>query len=248
MFQSQYRVTNNWSVNGHYTVQLENKGTYEGEATNQPGGTSLIGNYPEAFSAAKTFPESDLQSFQRNRFRLWSVYNFGMGVFGDASVSGLWRVEGARAYTLAARSQTLSSVQLKKISDAGYPDSGPSTQTVYYGDRGSERFKGYGLFDMSFNYNIPVWASLRPWIKFDVYDLFDNQKLVAWNTTISQNKATLDSLGLGSTYTKGPTFGKATGNTVTNLNSSNGFNTFPLAFSGAPAGGRTFRVAVGFCF
>ncbi len=99
---------------------------------------------------------------------------------------------------------------------------------------------------MSFNYNVPVLASLRPWIKFDVYNLFDNQKLIAWNTTISQDMTTRDNLGLGSTYRKGPSFGRATGTTVTNLNSSNGFNTFPVAFSGAPAGGRTFRLAVGF--
>jgi hypothetical protein len=43
------------------------------------------------------------------------------------------------------------------------------------------------------------------------------------------------------------TFGTATGNTVSNLFTS-AINTYPLAFSQAPAGGRTFRVAVGFRF
>jgi hypothetical protein len=42
-------------------------------------------------------------------------------------------------------------------------------------------------------------------------------------------------------------FGKASGNTVTNLNYT-GIDTFPRAFSGATAGGRTFRVAMGFRF
>ena len=43
------------------------------------------------------------------------------------------------------------------------------------------------------------------------------------------------------------TFGTATGNTVTNLYST-AINTYPLAFAGGTAGGRTFRFAVGFRF
>ena len=41
---------------------------------------------------------------------------------------------------------------------------------------------------MSINYNMPVFRSLRPWVKFDIYNLFNNQKLIAWNTTVSPNK------------------------------------------------------------
>ena len=247
VFQSRYRVTNSWSINGHYTVELKNEGNYEGEGTNTPGSTSLLGDYPEAFSAARNYPDGNLQNFQRNRLRIWSIYNFGMGPVGDLSISGLWRYEGARVYTLAARNQTLSATQARILAAAGYPDA-PQLQTVYFADRGSESFAGYGLVDASINYNVPVFRSLRPWIKLDIYNLFDNQKLIAWNTTITQNRATVDNLGLGTTFNKGSSFGKATGNTVTNLFSSNAIQAFPLAFTGAPAGGRTFRVAVGFRF
>ena len=101
---------------------------------------------------------------------------------------------------------------------------------------------------MSFNYNIPVFRTLRPWVKFDVYNLFNNQKLIAWNTTVSQDPASpKDSLGYATGYIKGATFGTATGNTVTNLNVTT-INAYPVAFSGAVAGGRTFQVAVGFRF
>ena len=55
---------------------------------------------------------------------------------------------------------------------------------MFFGERGSETFKGYGLLDTSINYNIPVFRSLRPWVKFDVYNLFNNRKLIAWNTTV----------------------------------------------------------------
>ena len=101
---------------------------------------------------------------------------------------------------------------------------------------------------MSINYNIPIFRTLRPWVKFDVYNLFNNQKLIAWNTTVSpgSERVPKDNLGLATGYIKGPTFGTATGNTVTNLFNS-GINTFPAPFNGT-TGGRTLRVAVGFRF
>ena len=124
-----------------------------------------------------------------------------------------------------------------------------SGNNVFFDERGSETFAGYGLFDTSVNYNIPVFRELRPWVKFDVYNLFNNQKLIAWNTTVTQNAAgPKDNLGLATTFTEGATFGKATGNTLTNV-SSTGINAFPLPFpSAAVAGGRTLRVALGVRF
>lgn len=252
VFQSRYRITKNWNIAGHYTLQLKNDGNYEGEGTNLPGNTSFIGNYPEAFSAARNFPDGRLQAFQRSRVRIWSIYNWGMGRFGDLSLSGLLRAQSGQVYSLAARNQAVTAAQAAILTKAGYPDLPAATanggnMVFFTGARGDQSFAGYGVFDTSINYNIPVFRTLRPWLKFDVYNLFDNLKLIAWNTTISQNRATVDNLGLGSTYTPGSTFGTATGNTVTNLSNSS-INVFPLAFTGATAGGRTFRVAVGFRF
>ena len=99
VFQSRYRMRNNWSINGHYTVQLQNDGNYEGEGTNQPGNKSLIGDFPEAFPENRYYPDGRLQDFQRNRMRIWSIYNVGLGGAGDMSVSGLWRVEGERVFS-----------------------------------------------------------------------------------------------------------------------------------------------------
>jgi hypothetical protein len=85
-------------------------------------------------------------------------------------------------------------------------------------------------------------------VKFDVYNLFNNEKLIAWSTTVSPNKASgVDGLGLPTGYTPSSTFGTATGNTVTNLNNAN-ISAFPLAFAGGQAGGRTIRVAIGLRF
>jgi hypothetical protein len=249
VFQSRYRVSRSWDVAGHYTVQLKNHGNYEGEGTNQPGNKSLIGDYPEAFNAARNFPDGRLQNFQRHRLRIWSVYNHEMGAAGDVSVSGLWRVDSGRVYSLAARNQGLTAAQTALVQGAGYADlPSASGNMVFFDERGSETFPGYGLFDASINYNIPVFRTLRPWVKFDIYNLFNNQKLIAWNTTVTQDASSpTDALGLATGYVRGATFGTATGNTITNLYSTT-INAYPVAFNGAPAGGRTFRFAIGFRF
>jgi len=233
-FQGRYNMNTRWNVNGNYTIQLENEGNYTGEAANQPGVTSLIGNYPEIFNAARHFPDGRLPGYQRNKFRLWSVYNMNAGKYGDVALSGLWRVECGQVYSLSSTRQAITSIQLAKI--AAYPDE-PSDQTIFYAPRGSESFKGYGLLDFGLLYNIPVYRSLRPWFKLDIYNLMNDQKLIAWNTTVSQDlTGPKDALGLATNYVKGGSFGKATSNTH-----------FPVPFQGE-TGGRTFRMAVGVRF
>jgi hypothetical protein len=108
---------------------------------------------------------------------------------------------------------------------------------VFFADRGSESFKGYGVLDLSVNYNVPLFASARPWIKVDVFNALNNQKPIAWNTTIKADPASAkDSLGLATGYLPSATFGTATSN-----------NQFPAPLAGV-TGGRTLRLAVGVRF
>jgi hypothetical protein len=245
-FQSRYRIRDGLSVNGHYTLQLRNHGNYEGEGTNTPGTVSIIEDYPEAFTADRNYPEGRLQGFQRHRMRMWSIYDWGMRRFGRASVSGMWRVESGGVYSLAALSVPLTSIQRSLIEAAGYPDN-PGIQTLFFGDRGSETFAGFGLFDTSFNYDVPVFRSARPWIKVDIYNLFNNQKLIAWNTTVKPDpNSPLDAMGLPTGYIKGSSFGTATGNTQSNVNVQ-GIPSYPQ-WSGGQQGGRTLRVSSGIRF
>lgn len=123
---------------------------------------------------------------------------------------------------------------------------------IFFAPRGSESFPGYALLDTSINYTIPVFRSARPWLKLDVYNVLNNRKLIAWNTAVTQNRAgALDARGIATTFIRGAAFGTASGNTVTNLDST-ALNAYPVAFTGssaeAPAGGRTVRVALGFRF
>ena len=233
LLQSRYRIRGNWSLNGHFTLMLQNDGNYEGEAPNQPGLISIIGDYPEAFSEARAFPMGRLQDFQRHKLRVWSIYDLGFGRAGHATFSGLWRVNSGQVYNLKAV-QPLSAAQSAAI--AAYPDA-PSSQTVFFAARGSETFKGYGVLDGAITYDVPVFSSLKPWVKFDVFNLLDNQKQIAWNTVVRANAAgPTDSLGLATGYVRSAAFGTADSNAR-----------FPAPPPGA-TGGRTFRAAIGFRF
>ena len=80
------------------------------------------------------------------------------------------------------------------------------------------------------NYSIPVFKSLRPYVKFDVFNVFNNDKLIQWNTVVTADRnSALDSLGLPTGYVQGANFGKGTVNTH-----------YPAA--------RRYQIALGFRF
>ena len=189
LFQARYNAGNNWTVNGHYTLQLNNDGNFEGEASNQPASPSQLADYQQIFTAARHYPEGRLNDFQRHKVRLWSIYNLGLGSFGDASISGIWRIDGGTTFSYAAAGQTITAIQGAKLEAAGYPD-GPGDQTVYFGERGAGQFNGWQVVDLGLGYNIPVFRTLRPWFRFDVYNFLNNQTQIRWNTTVSQDPTT----------------------------------------------------------
>jgi hypothetical protein len=236
LFQGRYNLTSRWSVNGHYTLQLKNNGNYEGEATNQPGVTGRIGDYPEVFTATRHYPDGRLDDFQRHKVRVWSIYGIDLGRIGDATLSGLWRIDSGTSFSFTSTGQAITAIQRAKLVAARYPDE-PSSQTVYYGERGAGQFKGFQVLDFAATYNIPVFRTLRPYANFTVYNAFNNQKLIRWDTRVNQNRpAGVDANGLATSYTPRATFGLANNN-----------NQFPTPSIGG-TGGRTWRMAVGFRF
>jgi hypothetical protein len=236
VMQARYRLRSNWTANAAWTVQLQNEGNYEGENTNQPGAPGMIGDYPEAFDAARNFPIGRLQSAQRHRARLWTIYDLGEGRFSGLSVSALWRIESGQVYSLRATGVPLTPIQESLL--AAYPDA-PSSQDLYFGERGSETFPGYGALDASVNYNVPVFKSLRPWVKLDFFNVLNNRKLIGFNTTVRPDpNSPVDALGLPTGFIRGANFGKAQSTAD-----------FPVSQPGANGnGGRGFRMALGFRF
>jgi hypothetical protein len=245
-FQSRYRLRNSVSVNGHYTLQLRNHGNYEGEGTNLPGNTSAIGDYPEALPENRYYPFGRLQQFQRHRLRVWSVYDVSLGRLGRVATAGLWRVDSGGAYSLLALNVAPNATQAALTGAAGYIGA-PATAHVYFGERGSESFKGSGLFDWSATYDIAVFKDLRPWFKFDVFNVFDNDKIIAWNTTIQPDpSSSKDAFGIPTGFVRGSSFGVPSGVTVGNGDMS-GIPAYPQ-WAGGFNGGRTYRLAMGIRF
>ncbi len=202
-----YSPASRWTWNAAWTMQLKNEGNFEGEAANQPGISSPIGEYPEAFNEQRHYPIGRLAGFQRHALRLWSVYGLDLGRFGGLDVGGFLNVDSAWSHSLRAGGQPLSAVQRALVLDYV---SQPSSQTIYFGPRGSEDFKGYSLFDLAVSYSIPVFKSARPWVKLELYNAFNTEKLITWNTTVRPDPASpRDELGLPTGYIKGPLFGQA---------------------------------------
>ena len=82
LLQGNWRVRSDLQFAGHWTVQLQNEGDFEGEAANQPGSPSLFGDYPEVFPKDRYYPVGRFDDFQRHKLRIWGVYNRPLGRFG----------------------------------------------------------------------------------------------------------------------------------------------------------------------
>ena len=230
-FMGQHRLLDRVTLNGQWTVQLKNNGNFEGESPNPTG--SPIGDYPEMLVVARSAPEGRLDDFQRNKARLWANYNVGMGRFGAINITPLVRYNSGKTYSLVVNGQPLSTTQAAL--NPGYANS--ISQTIFFGQRGSGSFKGYGMFDLAATYDVPVWKTARPWIKFEAFNVLNNQKLISWDTTIAADpNSPKDANGLPTGYIVGPRFGTATAT-----------SNFPAPRAGLD-GGRMVDVSVGFRF
>ncbi len=209
--QAGFRITDRWNLQGHWTLQINNDGNQEGEATNQPGAPSFFsGFYPELFSEARTYPIGRLDDFQRHRVRAWTTYDLGLGRAGNIVLGALYRFDSGSAYSLRSTGQALTSVQ-RAIGAALYPDL-PGSQTIFYSSgRGSEFFESAHLFDLSLNYSVPIVRTLKPWVKFELRNAFNSTPLIETNISTRPDPASpRDALGIPTGFIKGSSFGKGT--------------------------------------
>jgi outer membrane receptor protein involved in Fe transport len=234
IFQGEYRLLPRVRLAGHWTAQLHNDGNFEGETANNPGTGSVYGDYPEVFVGERNNLEGRLDDYQAHKLRLWAIVNVGFGRFGSLDLAPLWRYNSALTYSVTAN-VPLSAVQ--RTNNPGYARL-PASQTIFFGERGSEEFAGYGLMDVAATYQVPVWQRLRPWVKVEVLNIFNNDKLIAWNTTVvADPNSALDPHGLPTGYLpQSASFGQGTAATH-----------YPRPRPGL-TGGRTYLAALGLRF
>ena len=206
-FLGQHAIMDKVVVSGQWTVQLKNDGNFEGETPNPTGSTT--GDYPELLVQARSNPSGRLDDFQRSKVRIWATYDLSLNKYGAIHIAPMYRYNSGTTYSLSVSGVALSAIQAAR--NPGY-NSTP-TQTLFFGARGSESFKGYALLDMAVTCDVPVWRSARPWIKVEAFNALNNRKLVSWNTTIAADAAgAKDENGLATGYIQGAQFGTATAN------------------------------------
>jgi hypothetical protein len=206
--QSAYRLGSSLLVNGQWTVQLENEGTSKARRRAIP--RFRRSSATTRYIAERSFPMGRLDDFQRHKVRVWANYSFDLHGYGRLDVAPLYRYNSPRTFSLAAASVPLTAQQT--AANPGHVRL-PAGQPVFFGLRGSQEFEDYALFDLGVTYGVPVWQSVKPWVKLEVLNLFNNQPLISWDTSVTADIAgPKDANGLPLSYITGPNFGKATSN------------------------------------
>jgi hypothetical protein len=204
-FLVNYRINARWYAGAHWTLQLKNEGNFEGEAGNQPGNYSIIGDRPEFYSADRHYPVGRFDDYQQHRVRVYSTYDVKLGRVGTVTVGGIYRYDSALTYSLIANNVPITAQQLARNPGYARP---PTTQTLYFGPRGSGEFNPEHLVDFSLYYEVPLYRTARPFFKAEVRNTFNKQPLIGFNRTVTPDpNSPLDALGLPTGYIKGTAFG-----------------------------------------
>ena len=185
---SSYRVSAKLSVWAHYTMQLKNEGNFEGEAANQPGNYSIIGDRPEILSEAATLPgrpPGPVPAAQGARG-------------GQPRPAAGPRRHGqpgpAVPLRLAADLQLLAAACPPPRRSGRWPRpratrASSASQTIFYEGRGTQEYEAQHLVDLALNYDVPVWKKVRPYVKFDLRNVFNSQPLIGFDTTLIPNNS-----------------------------------------------------------
>jgi carboxypeptidase family protein/TonB-dependent receptor-like protein len=204
-FQTSYRMSDNWSMWAHYTHQIKNEGNFEGEGANTPGIYSVIGDYPELRNEARHFPAGRLNQYQAHKVRAAMNYDLGMGGAGTLNLGVLYRYDSPQAFNILSNNVPITAQQ--RALAAGYAAL-PAVQTIYYEGRGTGEFEAQSLVDLSLNYDIPVYKSVRPYVKAELRNAFNGQPKIGFDTTVTpNNNGPRDALGIPTEFVRGPNFG-----------------------------------------
>ena len=206
---AEVRPLERWSIHGAWTHELRNHGNFVGEGAAGSAVGSAHGDYPELFSAERHYPDGRLPWFQEHRLRILNAWDQPLGPFGTLSAGLIYSYDSAGVYDLSA-SGPLTAVQSEIHRQAGYR-SLPASQTIYFGKLGAGEFEDVHQVDLALTWSLRPFRKFEPWIKLDVYNLFNDDALVSFNTTVTADpNSPRDALGLPTGYIEGPLFGQPT--------------------------------------
>ncbi|HEV7238521.1 MAG TPA: TonB-dependent receptor [Thermoanaerobaculia bacterium] len=204
---SQFRFFNRWTLHGNYTHELRNHGNFVGEAGNQPGNASVYGNYPEILSEARHFPDGKMPGYQKHRLRVLNSYEVGFGRAGTLDIGLVFSYDSAQTYSFIATGVPITATQNAALTAAGYKSPPTSQSIVFNADQwldkragatslhdlsggaglGPGTFNATHQFDLALTYSVPIIRSVAPRVKFEVYNITNEQELRFFNTSIVAN-------------------------------------------------------------
>lgn len=205
--QAEFNPTSAWRLGGNWTHELTNDGDFEGESGQSPQIGSTFGDFPDVLDERNN-PTGRLDNYQEHKVRLWSNYTFDFGAAGALDVGAIFRYDSPLTFSYS-RAVALSAAQNQ--AGAGYLTL-PTSQTLFFGERGAGEYEEIFNLDLALQYGIPVWK-LEPYVKFTVTNVTNEDGLVTFNNQIVPVSASaggpVDSLGRPTTFTLGPNFGNA---------------------------------------
>ncbi len=204
--QGRYRITQNWTVDAAWTHQLKNEGNYEGEG-GQAIGATIFGDRPE-MGVARNNPFGRFDDYQHNRIRMWTSYQLDFGKAGGLDLGMIYRYDSPLTFSYSTAAAP-SAIQNARNPGYRQPFAGGS-QTIFFGERGRGEFNSTSLVDLAATYRIKL-GPVEPWIKFEVYNVFNDDTLRTFNTTVTADATSaLDADGLRTGFIQGANFGRAT--------------------------------------
>jgi hypothetical protein len=137
--------------------------------------------------------------------RVYTVYDIHLGKAGTASLGGAYRYDSPLFYSLSSANVPITAIQTSRNPGYARP---PTTQTIFYGGRGSAEFEASHIVDFALNYEVPLYKSARPFFKAEMRNAFNTQPLIGFDTTVTpDNSGPRDALGLPLNFVRGTNFG-----------------------------------------
>jgi outer membrane receptor for ferrienterochelin and colicin len=214
-FQGRYNVSAKVQTQLNYTYMIRFFGNFEGEASNQPGISSIYGDYPEIVALSRQDPTGNLSGFERHKLRWITNINIPAKKFGMFSLGTIFNFDSGAPYSLSVANFPYSAIQLGH--DPGYSSTPPNgdRMTLYFGDRGSQTFGSQSRLDLALMWEVPVYKELAPYVRFACTNVLNSHQHT-YNVAIRANNGAndpKDANGLPTTYTPRATFGTVTSST-----------------------------------
>lgn len=196
-----YRPSAVWNVGGNY-VYSQLRGNYEGEAGNQPGIGSDLGNYEAAAIPGTIEPYGILAGDIPHRARAWANYRLDFERWGQLVLGSILQFSDGFSW---ARVDTFTS----PVDDPNSINESLNSYNFYFDPRGSNRLPSWWSLDVSARWQVPIVKDLNGWVKVNVINVLNNDTATS-----------IDTFGLigidpdtgypDGTWQNGATFGQAT--------------------------------------